>query len=66
MGSSRGWCRENKRLASEIPPGSLGHTMGAGVLVGKEMEETSVGKAELLLKEQPHEMAAEFAASARC
>ena len=40
--------------------------MGVGVAVGKEMEETSVGKAELLLKEQPHEMAAEFAASARC
>lgn len=43
-----------------------GHTTGARVLVGEEMEETSVGKAELLVKEQPNEMAAEFAASARC
>jgi hypothetical protein len=40
--------------------------MGAGVLVGEEMEETSVGKAQLLLKEQPNKKAAEFAASARC
>jgi len=33
---------------------TLGHTTGAGVLVGDEMEETSVGKAQLLLKEQPN------------
>ena len=45
-----------------MPPGLLGHTTGAGGSVGKEMEETSVGRAQLLLKEQPNKKAAEFAA----
>jgi hypothetical protein len=43
---------------------TLGHTTGAGVFVGEEMEETSVGKAQLLMSEQPNKKAAEFGGKA--